>query len=150
VFSKGNDVWMDVPVKLRAVSGPTDVKVSANTKIRLSLQLERTELRDPIFSFGGSSNVDLTEFECSMSASDCKSLKQDIEKNLYKKFMMKYNPEYFDHPAAYRMLEGLVQFVNNFSANQAESSYAIIKHSRSHIFVAFNCLQYELMELLES
>ena len=77
-------------------------------------------------------------------------VKKDIEKTLFDKFMMKKNEDFFDHPAAYRMLEGLIKLVNNFSSEQAGSSYAIIKHSRNHIFIAFNCLQYELMEILES
>ena len=50
----------------------------------------------------------MRDFQCSMSEEDCVLLKRDIEETLFFKFMMKYNGQHFDHPAAYRMLEGLI------------------------------------------
>ena len=52
VLSKGNSVWMKIPVNLKAISGPTQVEVSAKSYINLNLELFRTDLRDPVFRFG--------------------------------------------------------------------------------------------------
>jgi len=71
---------------------------------------------------------------------ECQHVKNDIEKTLFDRLMMKSHDEFFDHPSAFRMLEGLIKLVNNFSAEQAGSSYVTIKHTKSHIFMAFNCL----------
>lgn len=97
--------------------------------------------------------VTLRKYECQNSSEkECEEIRQDLEANLASRLIHFESSDYWDGPASFRLLQGLIKAANDMVTreNFVDSVFLKINHTINNLSFMINCRDELISKKLQS